>query len=312
MSTVPDISTIIVSWNTRDLLLACVDSLTRMTQVSQEIIIVDNASRDGSAEAARAQYPQAHIIQNPANRGYAPANNQAIPLSRGRYLLLINADAEVLPNAVDRMVAFMESHPRCGVIGPRLLNTDGSLQPWTAGRFPSLWTACQHFFFLDRILPEGERSRGLYLRSDVREPREVDWVSSACFLIRDEALRQVGGLLDETYFAYMEDVALCERMKRAGWQVWYTPTADVIHHMGQSTKRQTGRVSPNAIRSFHLFFQRRWGNAATRVLKVIELLGYGMRMVIYGAGALALRHPRWREQAYVHYQYLRLVWGWPP
>jgi GT2 family glycosyltransferase len=118
--------------------------------------------------------------------------------------------------------------------------------------------------------------------------------------------------LDETYFAYMEDVALCERMKRASWQVWYVPTADVIHHMGQSTKRQTGKVSPSAIRSFHLYFQRRWGPTATRLLQAVELMGYGLRVALYGLGAWLLRRPRWREQAHVHRQYLQLVWSWKP
>ncbi len=211
------------------------------------------------------------------------------------------------------MLAFMENHPRCGVNGSRLLNSDRSLQSWTAGSFPSLRTALQHFLFLDHILPDrGRTTRFILWVAISSEPRLVDWVSSACFLIRTQALQEVGGKLDETYFAYMEDVALCERMKAAGWEVWYLPSANVIHHMGQSTKRQTGKVSPNSIRSFHLFFLRKWGKTATRILQGIELLGYSLRVAIYGMGALILHRPRWRQQANVHWQYLLLVWRWHP
>ncbi len=306
------ISAIIISWNTRDLLLACLESISSTIHAEQEIIVVDNASQDGSAAAALSQYPSIQLIQNTVNRGYAPANNQAIQISRGDFLLLINADAEILPGAVDQMLAFMETHPKCGVIGPRLLNSDRTLQQWTAGSLPSLWTALQHFLFLDRILPDRGQTRGLYLRRDVRDVRRVDWVSSACFLIRTQALREVGGKLDDTYFAYMEDVALCEKMKKAGWETWYLPSANVIHHMGQSTKRQTGKVSPNSIRSFHLYFLHRWGTTSTRILQGIELLGYSLRVIIYGMGALILRRPKWHQQMSVHWQYLNHVWSWRP
>ena len=306
------ISSIIISWNTRDLLLACLESISSTIHAEQEIIVVDNASQDGSAAAAQSQYPSIQVIQNPINRGYAPANNQAIQISQGDFLLLINADAEVLPGAVDQMLAFMELHPACGVVGPRLLNSDKTLQQWTAGSFPSLGTALQHFLFLDRILPDRGQTRGLYLRSDVRDHRRVDWVSSACFLIRTQALREVGGKLDDTYFAYMEDVALCEKMKKAGWETWYLPSANVIHHMGQSTKRQTGKVSPNSVRSFHQYFLHKWGKTSTRILQGIEVFGYSLRVILYGLGALILRRPKWRQQTSVHKQYLAHVWSWRP
>ncbi len=306
------ISSIIISWNTRDLLLACLKSISSTIHAEQEIIVVDNASQDDSAAAAQSQYPSIRLIQNEANRGYAPANNQAIQISQGDFLLLINADAEVMPGAVDQMLAFMEAHPTCGVVGPRLLNSDRTLQQWTAGSFPSLWTAFQHFLFFDRVFPDRGQTRGLYLRRDVSDPRRVDWVSSACFLIRAQALRQAGGMLDDTYFAYMEDVALCEKMMKCGWETWYLPSANVIHHMGQSTKRQRGKVSPNSIRSFHQYFLHRWGIASTRILQAIEILGYSLRVILYGLGALILRRSKWRHQTSVHWQYLNYVWSWRP
>lgn len=301
-----ELSVIIITWNMADLVRECLDRLLGQTHhASMEIIIVDNASRDGTTDIIRSEYPQVTLIANEENVGYARANNQAIGISKGRYILLHNTDAMVIEDAVDRMVAFMDAHPGVGVLGPRLLNVDGSLQRWTAGAFPSLGSAICHFFMLSRVAPGRRLLRGMYLSHDFDRPTEVDWVSSASFILRAEALREVG-VLDETFFAYMEDVDICYRMKQAGWQVCYDPECSVVHYMGQNTKSRPGRVSPSSIRNLNAYFKRRHGLVPALLLKIIEALGFGLRMATYEVGARLTHNQEWSYRARLHRQYLKL------
>src|SRR5439155_4408719 len=172
------------------------------------------------------------LIANDANLGFARANNQAIRASAGRFVLLLNSDARLGPGCLDRMLGLMEADPSAGAVGPRLVYGPGRWQRWTAGRAPSLWAAINHYLFLGRLLPGGGH-RGLYLATDTHRPFRPDWVSGACMLLRRSALDEVG-LLDERIFMYMEDVELCERLRRAGWGVWYCPAAEAVHLMGGS------------------------------------------------------------------------------
>src|SRR5262249_30170739 len=136
---------------------------------------------------------------------------------------------------------WMDQHPRAGIAGCRLLNTDGTLQRWTGGAFPNLANVASHHLFLDRVLPAPVRPRPIYrIRDDNRDER-VDWVSGACLIARHEALENK--IFDETYFMYAEDMELCERVARNGWEIWYTPCATIVHHSGQSIRQQSGGVS---------------------------------------------------------------------
>jgi GT2 family glycosyltransferase len=306
----PEVSAIIVSWKTRELLAGCLESLRSYGAEADglEVLVVDNGSNDGTAEMVARDWPAARLIVNAENVGYTRANNQAIRESRGRFLLLINADALLTPGCLKVMLERMATDPRVGAVGPRLVYGDGRWQRWTAGRAPSLTAALGHYFFLERLFPNIPTCHGMFLGHDVQHAMTADWVSSACMLVRRAATDQVG-LMDERFFVYMDDVDLCQRLRNGGWTVWYCPAAQAVHFMGQATKRQTGTVSPAALRSYNRYFAMRHGPVATALLKLIEVLGHGFRAVLYLAAATAsgdaTRARERRTEARAHWVYLR-------
>ena len=194
-----------------------------------EVIVVDNASTDGSADMVAAEFPEARLIRNAENVGFPRGNNVGIAASAGRYVLLLNSDTMVPAGALARLVAFMDAHPQAGACSPRLLQLDGTPQPYAFGCDPTLGYLLRRGF-----------SRLLFRRPlhdwGVAETIEVDWVSGACLLIRREAIDQVGGL-DEAMFMYFEDNDWCRRMRLAGWQVYYVPTVAITHIGGAGLKQ---------------------------------------------------------------------------
>ena len=299
----PDVTALIVTWRSRELLERCLAALDRHapTGRAMEIVVVDNDSRDGTVEYLRDARPDVRLLANEENVGYTRANNQGLAIARGRQILLINADAFLTAGAADALLAALESDPRVAVAGPRLAFGDGSWQRWTAGREPSLVAAANHYLFLERLSP---RLRGLYLGADTREARTVDWVSSACMVVRADAMRAVGGM-DERLFTYMDDVDLCRRLRERGWLVRYDPRAQVTHLMGGGTG---GIASAAAIRSFNAYFARRHGRGAALALRALQTVGFAVRAFAY-AGAAALRGDgALRTRAAGHWRSLRLLW----
>lgn len=224
-----DVSVVIVNWNTRDLLLQTLESLHREThRVTFETIVVDNGSTDGSAELVRQVWRQVHLISLPANRGFAVGNNTGFQIASGRYLLLLNSDTIVLPTTLQGMVRFLDSHPEAGCVGCRHLNPDGTLQG-SMDTFPSLLKDFLCYTELRRlpILLPFLRKRYPWW-TDHAQVREVDWVNGACMMVRREVITEVGGL-DEGFFIYAEELDWCYRIRQAGWHVWFTPEAEVIH-----------------------------------------------------------------------------------
>ena len=301
-----DVEAIVVTWNTRDLMVECVRSLQAHPPSGRTfaITVVDNGSDEGEAEVVRERFPGVRVIRNERNEGFTRANNRAIRESDAPYLLLINADARLLPGCADRMLERMDGDPRCGAVGPRLEYGDGTFQRWTAGRAPALGSALCHHLLIDRL--PGMAHSGLFVGRDVAEAFRPGWVSSACMLIRRSALDDVG-LLDERIFTYMDDVDICQRLWDGGWTVWYEPAARAVHLMGQSVVRQTGNVSPRAVRSFHEYFLRRHGRAALYALRAIEAFGFGVRSAAYRVATLVRRDPRLRDQARAHWTYLKVA-----
>ena len=177
----PDVTAVIVNWNTRDLLADCLESLVHHPPVdrSMEMIVVDNGSTDGSVELLRTGWPQVRVIANEDNLGFTKANNQAFAIARGRVLLLINADARVEPGCLDTLLGRLDADPRAAIVGPRLTYGDGSWQRWTAGQAPTLRSAAGHFLFLERVIGRRGPGIGIYLGRDVRTPFRPDWVSRA-------------------------------------------------------------------------------------------------------------------------------------
>jgi GT2 family glycosyltransferase len=290
----PAVSVIIVNWNTRDHLQSCLESVAAYgsARAKTEVIVVDNGSSDGSAAHVRSQWPVVRLIENPENEGFTRANNRAIRVSGGEYLLLINSDARLTSGALDAMLRWMEEHPQAAVVGPRLVYGNGTWQRATAGRAPSLRTAINHHLCLDRLAAGHPRFAGLFLARDVREPFCPDWVSSACMLVRRRAMEQVG-LFDERLFVYMDDVDLCQRLREADWQVWYYPNAVVVHYMSQSTTREPGEVAPAAVRAFNVYFAGRHGRTASAALRAVETFGALLRALGYTLAAAVRPNDRY-------------------
>jgi GT2 family glycosyltransferase len=267
----PEISIIIVSWQVRDDLRACLQSLQQNAEVAPEIIVVDNASGDGTVEMVRAAFPEVQLLANDANHGFAAANNQGLQVARGQFVLLLNPDTLVPPGALAMLLDFGRQHPEAGVIGPRLLNSDGSLQP-SCRKFPTVAAALFRHTLLGRLFPNAHWMRE-YLMCDWGHdaPREVDWVSGACMMISRRALEQVG-LLDEGFYWGSEDVDYCFRLHQAGLKVLYTPQPAITHAIGRSTDRV---IIPTIIRT-HRSMQRLYGkhlarHAAARALVTVGI-----------------------------------------
>ena len=299
-----DLSIIIVNWNTRELLAACLESVTRdrLSVIGDrpprtdyripitETIVVDNASSDDSAAMVRQDFSDVQLIENRRNVGFALANNQGIVHSRGRYLLLLNSDTVVHPGAVQTMIDFMDGHPEIGACGPRLLNGDGSLQPsahpmLTPGR--EFW----RLSFLEQLSPQAAYP---VQRWDTVTPRPVEVIKGACLVLRRAALDQIG-LLDDRYFMYTEEVDLCYRLAQVGWQLWYVPQPVVTHFGEASSKQMREEMYIQLYRSKLQFYRKFGGKSRARQAKALLALAYAPRAV--AASAAALLRPAWRPRA---------------
>jgi hypothetical protein len=240
-----DLSIILVSYRSREPLLACLGALRTDAEAAGlrlEIVVVDNDSRDGTLEALAAASPEVRVIANHENAGYARAVNQGLAATAAPFALVLNPDCEARPGALRALLDHAAAHPRAGIAGPRILNPDGSLE-FSARSFPGPLTFLfNRYSLLTRLVPGNRFSRRYLLTDwDHASVREVDWVSGACMLARRAAVEQVGGM-DEAFFMFNEDVDWCRRMKQAGWAVTFEPAAVVVHHIGASRSRVAARV----------------------------------------------------------------------
>jgi GT2 family glycosyltransferase len=231
----PTISVIIVSWNAKKYLEQCLQSILVDSEAyDAEIIVVDNASTDGSPELIRHNFPKVKLICNADNLGFAKANNIGINHSKGEYLFLINSDVVVYPNCISSMVDYMEKHPETGMLGPRILGTDGNVQRSCMG-YPSLWNLFSRAIFLDSAFPHIKLFNGFMLKNWAHDSiKEVDVINGCFWSVRRKAVEQIG-LLDEDFFIYGEDMDWCKRFNNAGWKVVYFPQAESLHYGGASS-----------------------------------------------------------------------------
>ena len=305
-----DLSIVIISWNVRELLRRCLDSIQESLKGEKgkgllvETIVFDNGSADGSADMVREDFPRVHLMESEVNLGFTKGNNLAIGQSEGCYILLLNPDTEVVGDALGTMMAYMESHPRVGALGPQLLNPDGTTQS-SRRRFPTLATAflestvLQPWFQGSRIL---ERYYLLDRPDDEIQP--VDWVVGAALLIRREALHQVGPL-DEEFFMYSEELDWCYRLKAQGWEVVYLPTAQVVHQEGRSSEQVLPARHIHFQRSKVLFFKKYYGWRG-EVLRWFILSTYLYLLVLEGFKWLVgHKRPLRRERVTAYWQVLR-------
>ena len=276
------LSIVIVNWNVRDLLRNCLRSVYaswRAEPSALEVFVVDNASNDDSAAMVRAEFPQAVLIENRQNTGFTEANNQAIDLAQGQYVLLLNPDTEVLGDALNAMVDYLDVHPEVGLLGPKLLNPNRTVQS-SRRRFPTLATAFLESTVLQQWWPDNKVLRHYYVldRSD-DDVLPVDWVVGACLAVRRAAIDQVG-LLDEGFFMYSEEMDWCYRLKKAGWQVVYLPTAQVIHSGGQSSRQVVAAQHIHFQRSKIRFFHNHRGAMPALLLRGFLLTTYVYQLIV--------------------------------
>ena len=300
-----DVSVIVVSFNTRDLLRSALQSVdTHLAGTSFETIVVDNASTDGSPEMVAAEFPHARVIRNTENVGFGRANNQAMRVATGEWFMLLNSDAAIGDRAVLDVLERAKSFPDLGVAHCRLESGDGSLQHSTY-RFPSLWTALLEDAFLTRLLPA--RRRGEVLLGgywDHAHERDVEWVSGAFMLVRAQVFRDTGGFSDDI-FMYGEEMEWCRRIKRAGWRIRYFPGATVTHLEHKSTElvwSNEERVALCIERSQE-FYESDAGRVKGRLFALVKVAGAGAR-----AGYYTVRAARPGGAAYEpHRRYARMT-----
>lgn len=276
-----DLSVVIVSWNVRDLLRRCLHSvlgpLTPDRELSIEIIVVDNASDDGSPDMVQAEFPQVRLIANGDNRGFTAANNQGLLESTGRCLLLLNPDTEVVGDALPTMMAYMDAHPEVGALGPQLCYPDGRLQS-SRRRFPTFATALVESTVVQEWWRDNPILRRYYMADTPDDAiQSVDWVVGACLLVRREVYEQVGGL-DEGFFMYSEELDWCKRIRGAGWKVVYLPTALVIHHEGKSSEQVAPARHIHFQSSKVRYFRKHHGALQGEALRAFLLATYGYQL----------------------------------
>ncbi len=280
--TSPALSVVIVNWNVRELLRRCLMSIYinwRLPPEALEVIVVDNASHDGSSEMVCREFPQVTLIANQDNLGFTAGNNQALKQVRGRYVMLLNPDTEVLGEALTALVDYADAHPEVGVVAPKLLNADGSVQS-SRRRFPTMATAFLESTVLQQWWADNSILRAYYMqdRSD-DEIQQVDWSVGACLMVRREVIEQVG-LLDDSFFMYSEEMDWCYRIKQAGWQIVYFPGAQVIHYGGQSSRQVIAAQHIHFQRSKIRFFRKHHGPLQATLIRLFLLLNYLYQLTV--------------------------------
>jgi N-acetylglucosaminyl-diphospho-decaprenol L-rhamnosyltransferase len=292
----PDVSVLIVSWNTRDLTLACLESLAGAAgSISWDAWVVDNASADDSVAAIRARYPATHVIARTDNAGFAAANNEGIATSCGRYVLLLNSDTVMMKGALEALVRFADAHPRAAIVGAMLLNADGTFQAGPTP-FPSIWNELLSATGIGaRLFHAGYPSLGARASDQVQQ---ADYVGGACLLARRTAIDEVGGL-DDRYFMYSEEIDWCWRMRRRAWEVWFTPAARVVHLGGQSTRQVRDEMLRALYRSKVRFFRLHRGRLAAACLAGILVAATHARLIArrLAGQSSAGRALTWRDLA---------------
>jgi GT2 family glycosyltransferase len=238
----PLVSAIVVSYNTRDLLIDCLRAFYACSDVPAEAIVVDNSSSDRSAEAVAYEFPECKLIRQPANVGFGRANNAGMQQAEGRFVLLLNPDVTVMPGCVGRLADFLLVRPDAGAVGPRVQRPDGSLDHAARRGFPSPASSFFYFTGLGRAFPESARfNRYTMGHLPPTETHEIDAGTAACLMVRRAAIDRVG-FFDPDYFMYGEDLDLCYRLRSGGWKIFYLPTARAVHVKGQATKQETSRM----------------------------------------------------------------------
>ena len=288
----PDVSVVIVNWNTRDLLNQTLQSLYEKTKrVNFETIVVDNGSEDESTELVEKSWKQVKLIKFPINKGFAVANNVGFREAKGRYVLLLNSDTIITSTTLPVMVKFLDDHSDAGCVGCKHLNVDKTLQR-SMDNFPSLlndFLSYTELYRLSIFLPLLKNKFAWW--SDHNEVREVDWVNGACMMVRKEVIDEVGGL-DEEFFIYGEELDWCYRMKERGWKVYFTPKATIVHLGGQAMNRAANKRIVLKYKGQYLFYKKHYPLYKYAILRTFVTIIAIVRIVILGVIAFLPKKSR--------------------
>lgn len=304
-----DISIIIVNYNTIDLLRDCLGSLMQSEGRACEVIVVDNASTDGSVEMVAKEFPSITVLRNRQNCGFSTANNQGLERAKGKYLLLLNSDTVVRPGAISAMAEFVAANATVGAVTCKLLNADGSIQASVSNR-PGPMLLFFRLLGVSRLV-SGDAARrwlsragGFFLGKTVRSylapyatrnsPVEVGNISGACLMLRRQAVEQVG-LLDEGFFMYCEDMDYCLRLQNAGWSMYYLPQGEIIHLVGRSSGGRMRSYSVHSYRSLFYFYEKHFPNVVVRLVRFMVFFASSVRWAWNWTRSKVSRQPVYRQ-----------------
>jgi GT2 family glycosyltransferase len=274
-----DVSISITNYNTKEILVECINSIKETVRDhSVELIVVDDASNDGSAALILNKYPEIKLIRNNANLGYVRSNNAGMKASNGRYVMSLNADTKVLVRSIDALIDFMDKTSDAGAVGPKLLNGDGSIQMQCRRGFPTPSNSIFYFLGLSRLFP-GSKTFGAYLLTylDDASTSEVDSLCGAAMMVRREVIEKVG-LMDESYYMYGDDIDWCYRIKRAGWKVYYLPEAEIVHFGGRGGSRfKSYRNIFEFHRAMAVFYRKHYSRGSLFIMNWLVYAGIWLK-----------------------------------
>lgn len=278
----PDLSVIILSYNTKDLTLGCIKSLYKhTTNINFEVLVVDNASSDGSRSDLKKlaiKHKDLRVIINSENLGFVKANNKAMKSARGRYILLLNSDTKIKSPSLTRVLQWMDNHPHAGIATCELRNADGTTQG-SGGSFPTIFRIFAWMFFWDDLPILGKLIKSYHPKGgQSKVAQKVDWITGAFFMIRKEVISQIG-YLNEDFFMYVEDMEYCYQASKAGWEVWYLPDTSIIHFGGASSTGEYPIIME--LKNLLVFVKKNKPGWQYPVYRSLFKIGCILRMVIF-------------------------------
>lgn len=269
-----DLSIVIVSYNTLELLRNCLNSIFNNTKdINFEVWVVDNQSKDGSADMVEKEFPQVKLIKNNINGGFSQANNLALSQVKSRYSLILNPDTIVPEGTLKTCVEYMDIHEDIGCLGCKVVKPNGDLDRACKRGFPTPWNSLSYFLKLDKIFPNSKKFGGYnatYIHED--EESEIDCLVGAFMMVRKQTIDKVG-LLDDTFFMYGEDIDWCYRIKEAGWKNYYYPKVKIIHYKGESSKKQSTKMIGVFHKSMIIFYNKHYKNKYNFLVTALSHLG---------------------------------------
>ena len=288
----PLVSALIVSYNVRELLVDCLRAFFASSDVPVEAVVVDNASKDGSADAVAREFPQVKLVREARNLGYGRANNRGLQECEGRFVLLLNPDVTVGEACVGKLADFLLVRPDVGAVGPRLLRPDGTLDLAARRGFPTPSTAFYRLSGLSRVFPRSRRFNRYNMgHQPDTEAHEIDSGTGACLMLRRAAVDRVG-FFDPDFFMYGEDIDLCFRLKLGGWKVYYLPSAKAVHLKGQSTRQSTRRMLYEFHSAMWTFHHKHYAEDMPAFANGLVWASIWARWAVLAARSQVLRDPR--------------------